>query len=90
MAKKKNKDLLPGPEGYRDTALEQGLGKGSVGMRLVAGPLPMGSSWAQPEEATWVHPHVGPPPAGGAVKVRCSGHRWHWDMERHLSDGEGT
>ena len=51
------------------------LGKGSVGKRLVGGPVPMGSSRAQPEEVTWVRPHVGPPPAGGAVEVQCSGDR---------------
>ena len=36
---------------------------------MVAGPVPMGSGQAQPEE---VNPHVGPPLAGGAVEVRCS------------------
>ena len=69
MGKNKNKVLciLPG-----DPALEPGLGKGSVGKRLVAGPMPMGSSRAQPEEVTWVRPHVGLPLTGGAVEVRCS------------------
>ena len=27
------------------------------------------------EEATWVRPHVGPAPAGGAMEVWCSGDR---------------
>ncbi|TWW78160.1 R2DM Retrovirus-related Pol polyprotein from type II retrotransposable element [Takifugu flavidus] len=47
-----------------------GLGVGHVGERLVAGPLPMESGWAQPEEATWDPLPVGSPPAGGAKGVR--------------------
>ncbi|TWW56094.1 hypothetical protein D4764_08G0000810 [Takifugu flavidus] len=43
-----------------------GLGVGHVGKRLVAGPLPMESGRAQPEEATWDPLPVGSPPAGGA------------------------
>ena len=31
----------------------------------------MESGQAQPENRTWVRPHVGPPPAGGAIEVRC-------------------
>ena len=55
---------------------------------------------AQPVNETWVHPHVGPAPTGGAVEVHCeSGGNQrqapvtetdYWDMERHLSDGEET
>ncbi|XP_077458713.1 serine/threonine-protein kinase PDIK1L-like isoform X2 [Stigmatopora argus] len=33
---------------------------------LVAGPTPMGLGRAQPEETTWVHPHMGSPPVRGA------------------------
>ncbi|TWW64991.1 hypothetical protein D4764_22G0006380 [Takifugu flavidus] len=46
-----------------------GLGVGHVGERLVAGPLPMESGRAQPEEATWDPLPVGSPPAGGAKGV---------------------
>ena len=63
------------PKGYQDPALEPVLGKGSVSERLVADPSSMGSSRAQPEKETWVCPHVGPPPAGGAVEVWCSGNQ---------------
>ncbi|TWW77426.1 hypothetical protein D4764_12G0008160 [Takifugu flavidus] len=41
-----------------------GLGVGHVGECLVAGPLPMESGRAQPEEATWDPLPVGSPPAG--------------------------
>ncbi|TWW73734.1 hypothetical protein D4764_15G0011300, partial [Takifugu flavidus] len=47
------------------------LGVGHVGERLVAGPLPMESGRAQPEEATWNPLPVGSPPAGGAKGVGC-------------------
>ena len=57
------------PKGYQDPALEPVLGKGSVSERLVADPSSMGSSRAQPEKETWVCPHVGPPPPGGAMKL---------------------
>ncbi|TWW74365.1 R2 Retrovirus-related Pol polyprotein from type I retrotransposable element [Takifugu flavidus] len=49
----------PGP------LLEPGLGMGHVGERLVAGPLPMESGRAQPEEATWDPLPVGSPPRQG-------------------------
>ncbi|TWW66736.1 hypothetical protein D4764_20G0007680, partial [Takifugu flavidus] len=42
------------------------LGVGHFGKRLVAGPLPMESGRAEPEEATWDPLPVGSPPAGGA------------------------
>ncbi|TWW77358.1 hypothetical protein D4764_12G0007480 [Takifugu flavidus] len=48
-----------------------GLGVGHVGKCLVAGPLPMESGRAQPEEATWDPLSVGSPPAGGAKGVGC-------------------
>ncbi|TWW70652.1 hypothetical protein D4764_17G0001350 [Takifugu flavidus] len=38
------------PPGHRGPLLEPGLGPGHVGERLVAGPLPMESGRAQPEE----------------------------------------
>ncbi|TWW79913.1 Fibroblast growth factor 17 [Takifugu flavidus] len=47
----------------RGPLLEPGLGAGHVGERLVARPLPMESSRAQPKEATWDPLPVGSPPA---------------------------
>ena len=44
---------------------------GGAGERLVAGPLSMGSGQVQPEKETWVRPHVGPQPTGGAIEVWC-------------------
>ena len=92
MGKNKNKVLciLPG-----DPALEPGLGKGSVGKRLVAGPVPMGSGRAQPKKETCVHPHVAPPP------IKLQPKAWlrvlavrspvvetgNWDMECYLCWG---
>ena len=52
--------------------LELGLGKGSVRKGLVARPLLMGSSLAQPEKETWVCPHVGSSLTGGAIEVQCN------------------
>ncbi|TWW59288.1 hypothetical protein D4764_06G0008180 [Takifugu flavidus] len=49
--------------------LEPGLGVGHVGERLVAGPLPMESGRAKPEEATWDPLPVGSPPSEGAKGV---------------------
>ena len=72
MAKRRTRTCVPGPEGYRDPTLELGLEQGSIGKRLVAGPVPMGSGWAQPEEVTGVYPHMGPPRARGTVEVLCS------------------
>ena len=60
--KRRTRTCVPGLERYRDPALELGLGKGSIGKCLVAGPAPMGSVH------TWA-----PSPAGGAMEVRCSG-----------------
>ena len=54
-------------EGYWDPVLEPW----SVAKRLVAGPLTMWSSWAQPKKKTWVHPQMGPPPTGGAIEIQC-------------------
>ena len=51
--------------------MEPNLEKGSISVRLVAKLFSMGSGWAQPEKETWVHPHVDPPPTGGAIEVRC-------------------
>ncbi|TWW68218.1 hypothetical protein D4764_19G0000160, partial [Takifugu flavidus] len=57
--------------GHRAPLPEPGLGVGHFGERLVAGPLPMESGLAQPEEATWDPLPVGSPPAGGAKGVGC-------------------
>ena len=46
---------------YWGPLLEPGLGAGHDGERLVAGPLPMGSGRAQPEEMTWDALPVGSP-----------------------------
>ena len=42
----------------------------TVGKRLVAGHLSIGSGRAQPEKESWVRPHVGPQSIGGAIEVR--------------------
>ncbi|TWW67395.1 hypothetical protein D4764_02G0004360, partial [Takifugu flavidus] len=64
---------FPCPDaGHRGPLLEPGLGVVHVGEHLVAGPLPMESSRAQPEEATWDPLPVGSPPAGGAKGVGLS------------------
>lgn len=47
---------------------QPGLGEGLVNKRLVTGLLPTGLGQAR---ATWAHLTVGPPPAGGAIRVRC-------------------
>ncbi|TWW71552.1 R2DM Retrovirus-related Pol polyprotein from type II retrotransposable element [Takifugu flavidus] len=60
-----------------------GLGVGHVGKRLVAGPLPMESGRAHPEEATWDPLPVGSPPAGGAKGV--SGEGYHQAEEGVIS-----
>lgn len=52
-------------------ALPWSLGVGFAGVCLVAGSLPMGSSQDQAERKIWVHPPVGPPPAGGVKGVWC-------------------
>ncbi|TWW73457.1 hypothetical protein D4764_15G0008510 [Takifugu flavidus] len=54
---------------HRGPLLEPGLRVGHIGERLVAGPLPMESGRAQPEETTWDPLPVGLPPAGGAKGV---------------------
>ena len=74
MGKKiKSRTCILCPEGYWDPILEPGLGKVSVSERLVAGLLSLGSGQAQPEKETWVRPHVGPSPTGGASR---SGAMW--------------
>ena len=71
MMLNKNLDLCTCSEGYWDPTLEPYLGKGSVGERLVAEPLSLGSGWAQPKRGTWVCPPVGQPPTVGAIEVQC-------------------
>ena len=65
----KSRTTIPCPEGYQDPVLGPGLGKVSVSECLVAGPLSIESSQAQPKKETLVCPHVGQPPTGGATKV---------------------
>ena len=58
---------LPCPDmGYRGPLLEP-----RMGADLVAGPLPMGSSRAQPKAVKYDPLPEGSPPAGGAKGVGC-------------------
>lgn len=59
---------------HRSGSLEPGLGERLVQECLVTRPLPLGSGWAKPGQATWVFPPVGPPLAGGSILG--SGRRW--------------
>lgn len=63
-----NKDQCTYPDGYwcPDRARP-----GSAGERLVAGPSAMGTSWAQHERGTWLHPSVRPP-LEEVKGVRCN------------------
>ena len=47
-------------------ALESGLGKGSLGKRLMTGPLSVETGRSHTEKDTKVCPHVGPTTTGGA------------------------
>ena len=59
---------VPRPDvGHRGPPLEPGLGVGLAGERLVAGPVPMGSGRAQPEEKTWDPLPADSPPAEGGT-----------------------
>ena len=70
MRKNTNGSVSPLPDvGYQGPLLESGLGAGLDSDCLVAGLLPMGSGWAQPEEITWDPLLMGSPPAGGAKGV---------------------
>lgn len=70
---------------------KQGVGTGHDGEHLAAGPLPMGSGCAQPEETT------GDPPVGGAKGVwftvtlavqSPAAETRSRDVGHHLADGE--
>ncbi|TWW74022.1 hypothetical protein D4764_14G0000230 [Takifugu flavidus] len=75
---------FPCPDaGHRGPLLEPGLGVGHIGERLVAGPLPMESGRAQPEEATWDPLPVGSPPAGGAKGQPEGQGPWRSDSRLH-------
>ena len=60
LHEKEEQGLVPCPEGYQDPALEPVLGKGSVDEHLVAGPVSMGSGWAQPKKGNMGPSSYGP------------------------------
>lgn len=62
-------DLLLPNAGHQAHLLELGLRVGHDDECLVAGPIPMGFGWAQPEKVTWSSLLVGSPLAGRAKRV---------------------
>ncbi|MEQ2308052.1 hypothetical protein AMECASPLE_024302 [Ameca splendens] len=91
---------------HRGPTLDPGLEVGHAGERLMAGLLPMKPGRAQPEQESRVPLPMGSPPVGrtkgvGCIEVWVAAEgtdlgglilacRSCWDVECHLSGGEGA